>query len=252
MTFPFPAAISGNAVTEASIIGHTIANAIGNGGSNTSLTLPSGLKTGDLLVATHSCANATPTAVPSGWTLAHSVGNANGISADNGSQIAYYIVQSSSESGTTVSGFASGDQSGTVCFHIRADTAIRQVTVKDAYGIANNFPTGGYSTTINASDSSLCTVSVASMGILGQISSTTSLVGTSQDFGTFRNASGGTDPIAGSQNYLAGWHNSLDDDHDGNVGYAFCQTPESAVDIFVNHASSNIASFVTCYLELRN
>lgn len=245
MTFPFPVAISGNAVTSASIVAHTIAN------ESTSLTLPTGLKTGDLLVTTRSCNNASPTAVPSGWTLAHSYGNANGIFSDNGAQIAYRIVQSSSESGTTVSGFAGGSVlSGTVCYHIRGNAEIRTVTVKDTYGSASSSGTGN--PTINASDSSLCTVSVASMGILSQVSSTTSLIGTSTNFGTFRNAAGGTDPIAGSQNYLAGKYDDTDDNHDGNVGYAFCQSPEAAVDIYVDNTATNVSSLVTCYLELRN
>jgi len=244
MTFPFPAVISDNAITSASIVGHTIAN------ESTSLTLPAGLKTGDLLVTTRSCNNASPTAVPSGWTLAHSYGNANGIFTDNGAQIAYRIVQSSAESGTTVSGFAGGSaRSGTVCFHIRGNTVIRSVTVQDTYGSAG---TGTGNPTINASDSSLCTVSVASMGILGQIDSATSLLGTSTNFGTFRNAAGGTDPISGSQNYLAGDYDAGDDDHSGNVGYAFCQSPATAVDIYVDNTSSIASSLVTCYLELRN
>lgn len=244
MTFPFPVAISGNAVTEASIVGHTIAN------ESTSLTLPTGLKAGDLLVTTRSCNNASPTAVPSGWTLAHSFGNANGIFSDNGAQIAYRIVQSSSESGTTVSGFAGGSGlSGTVCFHVRGNTPIRTVTVNDTYGSAGS---GTGNPTINASDSGLCTVSVASMGILSQISSATSLLGTSTNFGTFRNAAGGTDPIAGSQNWLAGDHDPTDDDHNGNVGYAFCQSPATAVDIYVDNTATNVSSLVTCYLELRN
>lgn len=245
MTFPLPVVISDNAITSASIVGHTIAN------ESTSLTLPTGLKAGDLLVTTRSCNNASPTAVPSGWTLAHSYGNANGIFSDNGAQIAYRIVQSSSESGTTVSGFAGGSGlSGTVCFHIRGNTAIRTVTVQDTYGSASSGGTGN--PTINASDSSLCTVSVASMGILGQISSASSLIGTSTNFGTFRNAAGGTDPISGSQNYLAGDYDAGDDDHSGNVGYAFCQSPATAVDIYVDNTAGNVSSLVTCYLELRN
>ena len=244
MTFPFPAAISDNALTSASIVGHTIAN------ESTSLTLPAGLKEGDILVTTRSCNNASPTAVPSGWTLAHSYGNTNGIFSDNGAQIAYRIVQSSSESGTTVSGFASGALSGTVCFHIRGNTAIRTVTVQDTYGSASSGGTGN--PTINASDSSLCTVSVASMGVLGQIDSATSLLGTSTNFGTFRNAAGGTDPISGSQNYLAGDYDAGGDDHSGNVGYAFCQSPATAVDIYVDNTAGNVSSLVTCYLELRN
>jgi hypothetical protein len=245
MTFPLPVVISDNAITSASIVGHTIAN------ESTSLTLPTGLKAGDLLVTTRSCNNASPTAVPSGWTLAHSYGNANGIFSDNGAQIAYRIVQSSSESGTTVSGFAGGSGlSGTVCFHIRGNTVIRSVTVQDTYGSASSGGTGN--PTSNASDSSLCTVSVASMGILGQISSASSLIGTSTNFGTFRNAAGGTDPISGSQNYLAGDYDAGDDDHSGNVGYAFCQSPATAVDIYVDNTAGNVSSLVTCYLELRN
>lgn len=244
MTFPFPITISGNAVTSASIVGYTIAN------ESTSLTLPTGLQQGDLLVTTRSCNNASPTAVPSGWTRAHSYGNANGIFTDNGAQIAYRIVESSSESGTTVSGFAGGSGlSGTVCFHIRGNTAIRTVTVQDTYGSAGS---GTGNPTINASDSGLCTVSVASMGILSQIDSATSLLGTSTNFGTFRNAAGGTDPIAGSQNWLAGRYDSADDNHDGNVGYAFCQSPATAVDIFVDNPAANVSSLVTCYLEIRN
>ena len=244
MTFPFPVVISDNAITSASIVGHTISN------ESTSLTLPSGLETGDLLVTTRSCNNASPTSVPSGWTLAHSYGNANGILLDNGAQIAYRIVESSSESGTTVSGFAGGSPlSGTVCYHIRGNTVIRSVTVQDTYGSAGS---GTGNPTINASDSSLCTVSVASMGILGRIDSATSLLGTSTNFGTFRNAAGGTDPIAGSQNYLAGDYDAGDEDHNGNVGYAFCQSPATAVDIYVDNTSTTVSSLVTCYLELRN
>jgi len=242
--FASPAIITNNAITSASIVGHTISN------ESTSLTLPSGLKTGDLLVTTRSCNNASPTAVPSGWTLAHSYGNTNGIFTDNGAQIAYRIVQSSTESGTTVSGFAgSSGLSGTVCFHIRGNTVIRSVTVQDTYGSAG---TGTGNPTINASDSSLCTVSVASMGILGQIGSATSLLETSTNFGTFRNAAGGTDPISGSQNYLAGDYNTGDEDHSGNVGYAFCQSPATAVDIYVDNPATNVSSLVTCYLEVKN
>ena len=244
MTFPFPAIITNDYISSLSIVGHTIAN------NSTSLTLPTGLKAGDLLVTTRSSNNASPTAVPSGWTLAYSYGNTNGIFSDNGAQIAYRIVQSSSESGTTVSGFASGVPSGTVCYHIRGNTAIRTVTVKDTYGSASSSGTGN--PTINASDSGLCTVSVASMGILGQIASTTSVIGTSTNFGTFRNAAGGTDPIAGSQNYLAGSYDAADDDHSGNVGYVFCQSPETAVDIYVDNTSAIVSSLVTCYLEVRN
>ena len=72
------------------------------------------------------------------------------------------------------------------------------------------------------------------------------------DFGIFRNAAGGADPISGSQNWLAGYYNSLDDDHSGNVGYAFCQSPATAVDIYVDNTAGNVSSLVTCYLELRN
>ncbi len=90
------------------------------------------------------------------------------------------------------------------------------------------------------------------MGILGQIDSATSLLGTSTNFGTFRNAAGGTDPISGSQNYLARDYDAGDDDHSGNVGYAFCQSPATAVDIYVDNTAANVSSLVTCYLELRN
>lgn len=243
--FASPAIITNNAITSLSIIGYSLSH------NSTSLTLPSSLKAGDLLVASHSAQSASPTAVPSGWTLAHYVGNANGIFSDNGSQVAYRIVQNASESGTTVSGFAgpTNNDAGTVCYAIRGNTSIRTVTVQDTYGSAG---TGTGNPTINASDSSLCTVSIAAMGILGQISSPTSLIGTITNFGTFRNAAGGTDPIAGSENYLSGYHDAADDNHSGMVGYAFCQTPETAVDIYVDNPAGNVSSLVTCYLEVRN
>ena len=245
MTFPFPAIITNSFIDSLSIVGYSLSN------NSTSLTLPSSLKAGDLLVASHSAQSASPTSVPSGWTLAHYVGNANGIFSDNGSQVAYRIVQSSSESGTTVSGFAgpSNNDAGTVCYVIRGNIAIRTVIVKDTYGSAG---IGTGNPTINASDSSLCTVSIAAMGILGQISNTTSQIGTVTNYGTFRNSAGGTDPISGSQNYLSGYYDAGDDTHSGMVGYAFCQTPANAVDIYVDNPAGNVSSLVTCYLEVRN
>lgn len=243
--FASPAIITNSVISSLSIVGYSLSN------NSTSLTLPSSLKAGDLLVASHSAQSASPTAVPIGWTLAHYVGNANGIFSDNGSQVAYRIVYSSSESGTTVSGFAgpANNDAGTVCYAIRGNTAIRTVTVQDKYGSAGS---GTGNPTIHASDSNLCTVSIAAMGILGQISSTSSLIGTVTNFGTFRNAAGGTDPIAGSQNYLSGTYDAADDNHSGMVGYALCQTPANAVDIYVDNPAGNVSSLVTCYLEVRN
>lgn len=240
--FPFPTTPPYMIVSSLEIVSHAVSH------ESTSLTLPSGLLAGDLLVVLRSCNHSAPSAVPSGWTLAHSYGNANGIFTDNGAAISYRVVEDASESSDVVSGWSGpSDKSGSVCYVLRANIPISSVAVQGAYGSAGSGGTGN--PTVAASSSSAFTVTLAAMGILGR-NATSDPRGTSTNFGVFRDAAGGTDPISGSQNYFAGEWDSTEDDHSGCVGYAICQDPESAVNIYVDNSAGNVSSLVTCYLEV--
>ncbi|MDB9962825.1 hypothetical protein OAD41_00175 [bacterium] len=226
----------------------SIANHANTNGDLTTVTLPTGLQVGDILVASRSSTTSS-SSLPSGWTLINFAYNSNGISKNWGSLLAYKVVTSTSESGTSVGSFGNGgNDTGATVWAIRPNIPASQINIVDVFGYAGT--SGGGNTTINASNSSFCTISLASMGILAKLSSNTSLLGTTTNHGIFRDAAGGTDPISGSQNYLAGSYDSGDDNHDGNVAYALCQTPESSVDIYADSQVSNVNAFVSAYLEV--
>jgi hypothetical protein len=230
-------------VTSLSIVNHANTN-----GDLTTVTLPTGLQVGDILVVSRSSSSSS-SSLPSGWTLIEFAYNSNGASYDWGSLLAYKVVTSTSESGTSVGSFGNGNtDSGATVWAIRPNKPATQINIVDTFGYAGT--SGGGNTTINASDSPYCTISLASMGMLSFYDSSSSYLGTSTNGGIFRNASGGTDPISGSQNYLAGRYHAGDDDHDGNVAYAFCQVPESSVDIYADNQQSIVNAFVSAYLEI--
>ena len=230
-----------NRVTSSSIVGHA-----NKSGDYTTVTLPTGLQVGDILVASRT-SHSGSSSIPTGWTLIKFQHNGNGIFYDWGSLLAYKVVTSTSESGTNVGSFGNGySNTGATVWAIRPNIPASQIVVKDTFGYAGT-STGGL-TTINASDSAFCTIALVSHGATAALSSSTSLVGTTTNYKTFRNAAGGTDPIAGSQNYFTGQYASNDDNHKGNQAYAFCQSPESAVDIY---ASFSDVSLVSAYLEVR-
>lgn len=230
-------------VTSLSIVNHANTN-----GDTNYVTLPTGLQVGDILVASRSSYSSSST-LPTGWTLIKFQWNGNGISYNWGSLLAYKVVTSTSESGTNATPFGNGNSdTGATVWAIRPNIPASQINIVDAFGYAGT--SGGGKTTINASDSSFCTISLASMGILAKLSSNTSLLGTTTNHGIFRDDAGGTDPISGSQNYLAGSYHAGDDNHDGNVAYALCQTPESSVDIYADSQVSNVNAFVSAYLEV--
>ena len=233
-----------NRVTSSSIVGHA-----NTSGDYTTVTLPTGLQVGDILVVSRTSYSGS-SSIPTGWTLIKFQHNSNGIFYNWGSLLAYKVVTSTSESGTNVGSFGNGySNTGATVWAIRPNRSASQINVLDTFGYAGT--SGGGNTTINASDSSFCTISLASMGLLNVAGSNSSLLGTTTNAGIFRNAAGGTDPIAGSQNYLTGQYSSGDDNHDGNVAYAFCQTPESSVNIYVNNQSSIVNAMVSAYLEVR-
>lgn len=228
-------------VTSSSIVAVT-----NTSGDYTTVTLPTGLQVGDILVVSRS-SNSGSSSIPTGWTLIKFNFNGNGAFYDWGSLLAYKVVTSTSESGTNVGTFGNGySNTGATVWAIRPNIPASQIIVKEAYGWASI--NGGPAVTINAADSSFCTITLVSSGGLSFASSTTSLINTTTNEGTFRNAAGGTDPIPGSQNYLTGQYQANDDNHRGNQAYAFCQSPESAVDIY---ASFSDVSLVSAYLEVR-
>jgi len=217
----------------------SIANHANTSGDLTTVTLPTGLQVGDILVVSRTSYSGS-SSIPSGWTLIRFAHNGNGGYYDWGSLLAYKVVTSTSESGTSVGTFGNGySNTGATVWAIRPNIPASQINIVDTFGYAGT--SSGGKTTINASDSSNCTVSLASMGVLGPPIST--------NIGIFRNASGGTDPIAGSQNYFAGSYDS-EDRYRGNAAYAFCQTPESSVNIYADNQQSNVNAFVSAYLEI--
>lgn len=230
-------------VTSLSIVNHA-----NTSGDNTYVTLPTGLQVGDILVVSRSSYSSS-SALPTGWTLIKFSYNSNGIYKNWGSLLAYKVVTSTSESGTNVTSFGNGStDTGATVWAIRPNIPASQINIVDTFGYAGT--SGGGKTTINASDSSFCTISLASMGILNTASSSSSLLGTTTNSGIFRDDAGGTDPISGSQNYLTGSYHAGDDNHDGNVAYALCQTPEYSVDIYADNQSSIVNAFVSAYLEV--
>jgi len=230
-------------VTSLSIVNHANTN-----GDLTTVTLPTGLQVGDILVVSRSSYSSS-SSLPSGWTLIKFAHNSNGAFYNWGSLLAYRVVTSTSQSGTSVGSFGNGNSdSGATVWAIRPNRPASQINIVDTFGYAGT--SGGGNTTINASNSSFCTISLASMGVLNVAGSSTSKLGTTTNTGIFRNSAGGTDPISGSQNYLSGKYESQDDDHDGNVAYAFCQTPESSVNIYADNQTSIVNAFVSAYLEV--
>lgn len=226
----------------------SIANHRNTSGDLTTVTLPTGLQVGDILVVSRTSYSSS-SSIPSGWTLIKFAHNGNGAFYDWGSLLAYKVVTSTSESGTSVGSFGNGYAStGATVWAIRPNRPASQINIVDTFGYAGT--SGGGNTTINASNSAFCTISLASMGYRSLPNSSSSLLGTTTNTGIFRNAAGGTDPISGSQNYLTGEYDSGDNHHNGNVAYAFCQTPESSVNIFADNQSSIVNSFVSAYLEV--
>lgn len=226
----------------------SIANHANTNGDLTTVTLPTGLQVGDILVVSRSSTTSS-SSLPSGWTLINFAYSSNGAYKNWGSLLAYKVVTSTSESGTSVGSFGNGgNDTGATVWAIRPNIPASQINIVDTFSYAGT--SSGGNTTINASDSSFCTVSLASMGVLNVASSYSSLLGTTTNTGIFRNAAGGTDPISGSQNYLTGTYIGADDEHDGNVAYAFCQTPESSVNIDVNNQSSIVNALSSAYLEV--
>jgi len=234
-----------NRVTSSSIVGHA-----NKSGDYTTVTLPTGLQVGDILVVSRTSYSSS-SSIPTGWTLIKFQHNGNGIFYDWGSLLAYKVVTSTSESGTNVGTFGNGySNTGATVWAIRPNVAASQINVLDTFGYAGTSSSGGL-TTINASDSAFCTIALVSHGATAALSSTTSLVGTTTNYKTFRDVAGGTDPIAGSQNYFTGQYDGGDDNHKGNQAYAFCQSPESAVDIYADFRSGTVNSMVSAYLEVR-
>ena len=231
-------------VTSSSIVGHA-----NTSGDYTTVTLPTGLQVGDILVVSRT-SNSGSSSIPTGWTLIKFQFNGNGIFYDWGSLLAYKVVTSTSESGTNVGTFGNGySNTGATVWAIRPNIPASQINVLDTFGHAGT--SSGGLTTINASDSAFCTIALVSHGALSSLSSTTSLIGTTTNYKTFRDVAGGTDPIAGSQNYFTGSYAANDDNHTGNQAYAFCQSPESAVDIYADFRSGIVDSMVSAYLEVR-
>ena len=231
-------------VTSSSIV--AVAN---TSGDYTTVTLPTGLQVGDILVVSRSSYSGS-SSIPTGWTLIKFQHNGNGIFTDRGSLLAYKVVTSTSESGTNVGTFGNGyADTGATVWAIRPNVAASQINVLDTFGYAGT-STGGL-TTINASDSAFCTIALVSHGATAALPSTTSLVDTVTNYKTFRDVAGGTDPIPGSQNYFTGQYAANDDNHKGNQAYAFCQSPESAVDIYADFRSGTVNAMVSAYLEVR-
>jgi len=230
-------------VTSSSIVGHA-----NKSGDHTTVTLPTGLQVGDILVVSRSGYSGS-SSIPTGWTLIKFKHNGNGIYYDWGSLLAYKVVTSTSESGTNVGSFGNGySNTGATVWAIRPNIPASQINILDTFGYAGR--NAGGATTINSSNSAFCTISLASMGLLNTSDSNTSLIGTTTNAGTFRNSAGGTDPISGSQNFLTGQYDASDDNHDGNVAYALCQVPENSVDIYASNNSGIVNSMVSAYLEI--
>ena len=240
MVFPFPTTSAYLGVTSAEILTH-----VSYAGYNP--TIPATVESGDLLVVGHYAQDDTPN-IPSGWTTIASAGNANGIFSSSGAMLAYKIA-SASDASTTLTGLSyNANRSGGVLYVFRANERINSVTVSTSDRL-QYAGTGSSSGTYYCSSSTKPTIALACLGQSStDMIATTPVLDAVSNYGEFRNASGGSDPIGGSENYFGGYTDSGDES--GATVYALCQTPSAAVDIYSYMPSGTIRAHVAAYIEV--
>lgn len=118
-------------VTSLSIVNHQETS-----GDHTYVTMPTGLQVGDILIVSRSTysSNQLP---PSGWTSIKTAYSSNGIFYNWGCSLSYKVVTSTSESGSSVSGWGNGrSDTGATAWAIRPNQPASQINIQDTFGYA--------------------------------------------------------------------------------------------------------------------